>query len=161
MRESEADRTTPLLDACQAERAAAEISKNGSRAVSTNAVTGRPHGRHLYGLARTYDPRTGALVSVGPREDQAAVVREIFVRFTSGVNTNRIARDLNARGIPPTDRTRVRCPACGKLATWHHDGGSEPGKVTVGRHHGHETGQYCEGGRSPLRRRRLTGIRPW
>jgi len=40
MRESEADRTTPLLDAWQAERAAAEISKNVSRAVSKNAVTG-------------------------------------------------------------------------------------------------------------------------
>lgn len=60
---------------------------------------GIPVGFDVYGY--TYDPETGR---VEIKEDEAAVVREIFERFAAGWGYNTIARWLNEQGIPTRRR---------------------------------------------------------
>jgi DNA invertase Pin-like site-specific DNA recombinase len=68
----------------------------------------KPNGRTPYGL--NYDSEAGVF-SVHP--EAAAIVREIFARVAAGESCQRIARDLNERGVP------CDSGACwGKLKVW-------------------------------------------
>jgi len=60
---------------------------------------GIPVGFDVYGYI--YDPETGR---VQIKEDEAAVVREIFERFAGGWGYNTIARWLNEQGVPTRRR---------------------------------------------------------
>jgi site-specific DNA recombinase len=60
---------------------------------------GIPVGLDLYGY--TYNPETGR---VEVREEEVAVVREIFVRFAGGWGYSAIARWLNEQGVPTRRR---------------------------------------------------------
>jgi site-specific DNA recombinase len=68
------------------------------RAMSANAVRGRPHGVTLYGYERIYDQHTRELEIQREDPRNAPVVREIFARVAGGDPVSRIAEDLNARG---------------------------------------------------------------
>lgn len=102
------DRFTTGLDALLADREVDNTRKRVLRATRAAAAHGRPHGRMLYGYRRVYAKgRAGPeLVEQVVREDQAAVVREVARRFVAGEAANRLACDLNDRGIPgPTGHT--------------------------------------------------------
>jgi site-specific DNA recombinase len=77
-----------------------QTAKRVRRAVRANAVAGRPHGRHVYGYRRVYDPISRALLEVAIDEDQAAVLREVAERFLSGASFYALARELESRGVP-------------------------------------------------------------
>lgn len=107
------DRLTTGLDALLSERESDVTRDRILRAMRANAGQGRPHGKLLYGYAREYDSRTGALVRQVVREDQAEIIREAARRVLSGESCNAIAKELNNRGVPPArsgrwDLTRVR-----------------------------------------------------
>lgn len=88
------------LDALLAEREADVTRDRVLRAVKANAAAGRPHGKLLYGYRREYDLDSGALVAQVPREDQAAIVREIHQRIAAGDSVRGIGLDLERRGVP-------------------------------------------------------------
>lgn len=88
------------LGAMLAVRESGMTSKRVRRTVASNAAKGRPHGKNLYGYRRTYDPTSGALVSVDIYEPEAAIIREIARRMASGESRKSIAKDLNDRGVP-------------------------------------------------------------
>jgi site-specific DNA recombinase len=69
------------------------------RAMASNALMGRPHGRRVYGYMRDYDSTTGALVGQHPDPAEAAVVAEIVDRLLAGHSLRTLTGDLNARGI--------------------------------------------------------------
>lgn len=99
------DRYRTAQDALQAEREGDKIRERLLRTVRLNAERGRPHGRIPYGYRRVYDPATGELLEQVPDEDQAPVVKEIAKRAAGGEALYKIAKSLNARGIPgPTGR---------------------------------------------------------
>jgi site-specific DNA recombinase len=83
-----------------------QTAKRVQRAVRANAVAGRPHGRHVYGYKRVYDPVSRGLLEVAIDEDQAAVLREVADRFLSGASFYALAQDLEARGVPAPAGTR-------------------------------------------------------
>jgi DNA invertase Pin-like site-specific DNA recombinase len=73
------------------------------RAAAATAARGEPHGRIPYGYARRYDPVTRRLIAQEPREDEAAVVAELFHRLNAGHSLKSIERDFATWGI----RTRT------------------------------------------------------
>ncbi len=87
------------LDALLSEQESARTQKRVSRAMRANAAAGRPHGRHLFGYRRIYDPATGRLLSVELNESEAAVVRETARRVLEGESMASVLRDLNSRGV--------------------------------------------------------------
>lgn len=89
------------LDAILSEDEAARTSERVQRAVRANAEMGLPHGKHLYGYRRVYDPHTKALVSVEIETETAAVVQEAARRILDGDTLYGIAKSFNERGIPP------------------------------------------------------------
>jgi site-specific DNA recombinase len=70
------------------------------RAMTANAVAGRPHGRCPYGYVRTYDPRTGSLTGQAVDPQTAPVVREVIQRIAASEPVSVLTEDLNRRGIP-------------------------------------------------------------
>jgi len=93
------DRFTTGLDALLAEREADETAGRVQRAMRANAVSGRPHGRRLFGYQRVYDPTSGALVTQEPHPDEAGTVAGMFDTYLGGVGIRTIARQLNAAGV--------------------------------------------------------------
>ncbi|WP_187398986.1 recombinase family protein [Micromonospora sp. WP24] len=93
------DRFTTGLDALLAEREADVTRDRVLRAIRTNANSGRPHGKLLYGYRRTYDDH-GTFIAQVVREDQAEVVREAASRVAKGEACRSVAVDFNQRGIP-------------------------------------------------------------
>lgn len=93
------DRFRTGLDALLAEREADEISERVQRAIRSNAVHGRPHGRRLFGYRRLYDETTGQLLGQEPHPDEAPVVRRIFGEYLAGGGIHSIAKGLQADGI--------------------------------------------------------------
>jgi hypothetical protein len=90
-------------------------------------VGGRPYG---YRLVKITDPnrrdsygepeRIGARLEID--SDQAAIVREIFERYSHGASPQSIAADLNERGISSPgsvwNRTKRRCTGWARSAIW-------------------------------------------
>jgi site-specific DNA recombinase len=77
-----------------------------------NAMKGRPHGKNIYGYERVYDQVTRQLVEVVEHPEHGPVVREAAKRILAGETYYAVAKDFNARGIPPrrpsfTQRRRV------------------------------------------------------
>ena len=97
------ERKTLLEDGVKAEADSEETSQRVQRASRARAAEGRPHGRLLYGFTREYeydDAGSRQFKAQVPREDQAAIVREIYRRFAAGESLHAIAEDLNRRGVP-------------------------------------------------------------
>jgi site-specific DNA recombinase len=94
------DRRSLASDGVDSEYESGKSSQRIRRTVRANAAAGRPHGRLLYGYRREYDPETKAFLRQLPREDQAAVVREMAQRVVAGKTCYSIAKDFRARGIP-------------------------------------------------------------
>jgi DNA invertase Pin-like site-specific DNA recombinase len=88
------------LDILLAEKEVDQTRERVLRAVRTNAVNGRPHGKILYGYQRRYDPATRQLLGTVLDEDRTAVVREVARRVLSGETPYSVAQDLNARSVP-------------------------------------------------------------
>jgi site-specific DNA recombinase len=106
------DRRSLREDASDAEYESDKTSERLKRDMRANAIKGRPHGKQIYGYERIYDQATGQLVEVVEHPEHGAVVREAAKRVVSGDAYYAIAKDFNARGIPPrrpsfTDRRRV------------------------------------------------------
>jgi site-specific DNA recombinase len=90
-------------------------------------VGGRPYG---YRLVKITDPnrrdtygepvRIGARLEIDPK--QAAIVREIFERYSHGASPQSIAADLNARGVPSPgsvwNRKTRRCKGWARSGIW-------------------------------------------
>lgn len=93
------DRFTTGLDALLAEREADETANRVRRAMRSNAASGRPHGRRLYGYQRIYDDTTGQLAGQTEHPDEAPVVRRIFSDYLGGSGVRTVAARLNADGI--------------------------------------------------------------
>jgi site-specific DNA recombinase len=74
------------------------------RSVRANAARGRPHGRHLFGYERRYDPVTKQLVEVVEVPEQAAIVREAAARVLAGEALHAVRTDFIARQVPPPGR---------------------------------------------------------
>ena len=85
-----------------------KASQRIRRAMTANAVAGRPHGRTPYGYVRRYDPLTKALMGQEIDPETAPIVREVFKRFAAAEPVSAVTDDLNARGVP--------APAGGKWA---------------------------------------------
>lgn len=103
------DRFRTGLDALLAEREADEIAFNVKRAITANAVKGRPHGRRLYGYQRVYDPTSGALIGQEPHPTEAAIVRRVFADYLGGKGVRTIAKDLNDEGITTANVIKHTC----------------------------------------------------
>lgn len=101
------DRRSLLEDAVDAEYESDKTSERRTRSARASADAGRPHGRNTYGFFRVYDNRTRELLRVEPHPDQAPVVREAASRILGGDSAYAIARDLNARNIPPRRGKRL------------------------------------------------------
>lgn len=80
-------------------RESAATRKRVKRSMRAAARKGRPHGHVPYGYRRIYDVNTGDLLSQVPQEPQASVVKEIFRRVAAAEKLDRIAEDLNRRGV--------------------------------------------------------------
>ena len=76
-----------------------KASQRIRRAMSANAVAGRPHGRTPYGYVRRYDPSTKQLVAQEINPATAPVVREVFRRLAAAEPVITVTNDLNARGV--------------------------------------------------------------
>lgn len=94
-----ADRFATGLDALLAEREADETADRVRRAMRSNAVNGRPHGRRLFGYQRVYDETTGRLVGQVPEPAEAEVVRRLFDSFLGGRGHRTLAHELNDAGV--------------------------------------------------------------
>jgi site-specific DNA recombinase len=105
------DRRSLLEDAVDSEYESGKVSMRAKRAAAANAAAGRPHGRVPYGYARTYHPKTKALVSQDIEPTEAKVIRELYDRISRGHSLRAIAADLEQRGV----RTRT-----GKVFTGTH-----------------------------------------
>jgi DNA invertase Pin-like site-specific DNA recombinase len=111
------DRKALLEDGIDAEGESEKTSLRVTRDARARAAAGKPHGRLLYGYRREYDPATREFIRQVPREDQAAVVREVFGMFAAGKSLHSIALGLNVRGVPvayrrdPAKRTVPGVPA--------------------------------------------------
>lgn len=88
------------LMASLAVRESAMTSKRCRRNVKARAEEGRPHGSLPYGYRRVIDPETGATLGRDLHPDQAPIVAEIVRRLLAREGGNRIAADLNRRGVP-------------------------------------------------------------
>lgn len=95
------DRFRTGLDALLAEDEAARTSERVRRAVTANAVAGRPHGKNVYGYRRVYHAETRQLLRVEPDSETAPIVREAARRVMGGESLYAVASDFNARAIPP------------------------------------------------------------
>lgn len=98
---SREDRFRTGLDALLSEDEAARTSERVRRAVTANAVAGRPHGKNVYGYRRVYHAETRQLLRVEPDAETAPIVREAARRVMDGESLYSVASDFNARGIPP------------------------------------------------------------
>lgn len=86
-----------------------KASQRICRAMTANAVAGRPHGRTPYGYVRRYDPSTRALISQDIDPLTAPVVREIVKRLAAAEPVIAVTRDLIARNVPsPSGKTWTR-----------------------------------------------------
>lgn len=95
------DRRSLLEDAVDAEYESDKTSERIRRSVRAAAEAGRPHGKHLYGYERIYDPKNRALLRVDAHPEQAAIVKEAARRVLAGESFYGIAKDFNERGVPP------------------------------------------------------------
>ncbi|MFS2028716.1 MULTISPECIES: recombinase family protein [unclassified Curtobacterium] len=95
------DRRSLLEDAVDAEYESDKSSERIRRSIRAAAESGRPHGKHIYGYGRVYDPKTRALLRVEPHPEQAAIVKEAARRVLNGESLYGVAKDFNERGIPP------------------------------------------------------------
>jgi site-specific DNA recombinase len=77
-----------------------KASQRIRRAMTANALAGRPHGRTPYGYVRRYDPSTKALVAQEVDPKTAPIVREIFLRLGAAEPVTTVTNDLNHRGVP-------------------------------------------------------------
>ncbi len=93
------DRLATGLDALLAERESDMTRDRVLRAVRSNAHTGRPHGKILYGYRREYDDKR-QLIGQIVDDEEAAVVREAARRVLGGETPYAVAQDFNRRGIP-------------------------------------------------------------
>lgn len=101
------DRRTLLEDAIDAEYESDKTSQRIRRSMRAAAESGRPHSWSVYGYRRIYDQETRTLLRVEPHPDQAPVVQEAAERVLRGDSYTAIARDFNARGIPPRSAKRL------------------------------------------------------
>lgn len=101
------DRRSMLEDAVDAEYESDKTSERRRRSAQASADAGRPHGKNVYGYVRIYDERTRALLRVEPHPEQAPIVQEAARRVIQGDSYYTIARDFNARGVPPRRVKRV------------------------------------------------------
>jgi site-specific DNA recombinase len=76
------------------------------RSVRAMVDAGRATGVTPYGYMRRYDTVTREFIEQVPHPDQAPVVAEIVDRVADGETLAAIARDLNARGVPPPSTNR-------------------------------------------------------
>lgn len=105
------DRRSLREDASDAEYESDKDSERLKRDTRANAMMGRPHGKQIYGYQRVYD-QSRQLVEVVEHPAHGPVVREAAKRVLAGDTYYAIAKDFNARGIPPrrpsfTERRRV------------------------------------------------------
>ncbi|MGW8483590.1 recombinase family protein [Microbacterium sp. NPDC055903] len=98
------DRRSLREDASDAEYESDKTSERLRRDMRANALKGRPHGKQIYGYERVYDHSTGQLVGVIEHPEHGPVVREAARRVLAGEAYYAIAKDFNARGIPPRRR---------------------------------------------------------
>lgn len=94
------DRFQSGVQALMDEKSSDETRARINRAIAANVAAGRPHGKHLYGYRRIYDPTTKKLLRVEEEPEQADIVREIFKRTLAGESARSIALDLVTRGVP-------------------------------------------------------------
>lgn len=87
-------------DALDAEREAGKTRKRVLRAVRSRAAAGRPHGKHLYGYRREYDPQTGDYIRTVVDPITGPIVREMYRRYADGEGITAIATSLTQRGVP-------------------------------------------------------------
>lgn len=90
------------LDALLAAKESAMTSERTRRAVESRAAGGRPHGSVPYGYRRTFDPHSGKVTGREVDPDTGPVVAEVVRRLLAGESAQRIARDLNQRGVLTT-----------------------------------------------------------
>jgi site-specific DNA recombinase len=98
------DRSALLTDGIAAEGESEKTSQRVSRDHRARAKAGLPAGRLLYGYRREYDydEHTGKRTFARqiPREDEAAIVREVYTRHAAGDGLYQICLDLRRRGVP-------------------------------------------------------------
>lgn len=102
------DRRSLREDASDAEYESDKTSERLRRDMRFNAQRGRPHGKHIYGYQRIYDPATRVLQQIVEHPEHAAVVREAAHRILAGETYYAVAKSFNERDIPGRRPTRKR-----------------------------------------------------
>ncbi|MBY6062220.1 recombinase family protein [Microbacterium esteraromaticum] len=100
------DRRSLLEDAVDSEYESSKAAERIQRSVRAAAADGRVHGKNLYGYKRVYDDRTRELVRIEEHPEQAPVVKEAARRVLGGETLYAIAKDFNARSLPPRRPSR-------------------------------------------------------
>ncbi len=102
------DRRSLREDASDSEYESDKTSERMRRAMKANAAVGRPHGKHIYGYQRIYDPVTRVLLRIEEHPEHGAVVREAAQRILAGETYYAVAKSFNERGLEPRRPTRKR-----------------------------------------------------
>ncbi|MEW1933072.1 recombinase family protein [Rhodococcus sp. NPDC079359] len=123
------DRFGSGLDALLAEREAEQIRERVLRGKRSAALEGRPNGRLPYGYRRQFNQDTGKTERWVHDPATAPVVVEIIERFLAGESLHAVARDLQARQVPPPSegvpwraqriRTMISSPTYAGLRAQH------------------------------------------
>lgn len=92
------DRKATAQDAIAAEDEAEGIRERVLRTTRAQAKKGAPHGRILWGYARSYDPDTGDLIDQHAHPERGPMVDDIFERIAAGDTEYAILMDLRALG---------------------------------------------------------------
>lgn len=114
------DRKALLEDGIDAEAESEKTSARVGRASRARAAAGLPNGRLLYGYRREYDYDDAGKRHFRcqvVREDEAAIVREVFRRFAAGESMYAICIDFEKRGVPVAYR-RDPAKRVGGVPAW-------------------------------------------
>jgi len=102
------DRRSLREDASDSEYESDKTSERMRRAMKANAAVGRPHGKHIYGYQRIYDPVTRVLLRIEEHPEHGAVVREATQRILAGETYYAVAKSFNERGLEPRRLAKKR-----------------------------------------------------
>lgn len=93
------DRAWAAQDATRAEAYSDDMREAQARALRSNARNGLPHGKPPFGYTVERHPRTGRSLGWVIVPEEAAIVREMYADYLSGMTLGRIEIKLREKGV--------------------------------------------------------------
>lgn len=140
------DWETLAMDGVKSAAFSNQLSTNLLRGQESARKKGRPHGPARFGWVRTYDPKSGKLLSQVPHEGERRFVEEAFQNVLAGVSIFHAALDWAKRNdLPEDDPQWVPLTRGGKRWTYmvYRDMLLSP--VHMGKFYHPKTGELWEG----------------